>query len=152
MYASREEWTCLRRSSPGTKDLFRRGWVPALFPELQIPDDQIPLLLAKIGKEQYINHGGLVECAMFLNIIILCPIIYLDYVWCIKYQYIHKYMKIGKRNGKRKKKRDFLATGPGGFRPSRARAGGPARPASEGWHGDDAMGAGPRASEEGGQR
>jgi hypothetical protein len=33
----------------------------------------------------------------------LCPIIYLDYLWCIKYQYMHKYMKIGKRNGKRKK-------------------------------------------------
>jgi hypothetical protein len=55
------------------------GQVPALLPELQIPEDRIPLLLAKIGKEQYINHGGLVECAKFLNIIILCPIIYLDY-------------------------------------------------------------------------
>jgi hypothetical protein len=31
-------------------------------------------------------------------------------------------MEKGKRNGKRKKKRDFLATGLGGFRPSRARA------------------------------
>jgi hypothetical protein len=28
---------------------------------------------------------------------------------------MHKYMKIGKRNGKRKKKRDFLLTGPGGI-------------------------------------
>jgi hypothetical protein len=36
-----------------------------------------------------------------LDIIILCPIIYLDYFWCIKYQYMHKYVKIGKRNGKR---------------------------------------------------
>jgi hypothetical protein len=35
-----------------------------------------------------------------LNIIILCPIIYLDYFWCIKYQYMHLYMKIGKRKGK----------------------------------------------------
>jgi hypothetical protein len=33
--------------------------------------------------------------------------------WCIKYQYMHKYMKIGKRNGKRE--RDFLLAGPGGF-------------------------------------
>jgi hypothetical protein len=30
-----------------------------------------------------------------LNIIILCLIIYLDYFWCIKYQYMHLYMKIG---------------------------------------------------------
>jgi hypothetical protein len=45
------------------KDLFRRGQVPALLPELQIPEDRIPLLLAKIGNEQYINHGDLVGCA-----------------------------------------------------------------------------------------
>ena len=49
-----------------------------------------------------------------LNIIILCPIIYLDYFWCIEYQYMHKYMKIGKRNGKRKKKRNFPANWAGG--------------------------------------
>jgi hypothetical protein len=65
MYASREEWTCLRRSSPSTKDLFQRGRVPALLPKLQIPEGRIPLLLAKIGKEQYLNHGGLVKCANF---------------------------------------------------------------------------------------
>jgi hypothetical protein len=65
MYASREEWTCLRRSSPGTKDLFWRGRVPALLPELQILEDRIPLLLAKIGNEQYINHDDLVECDNF---------------------------------------------------------------------------------------
>jgi hypothetical protein len=47
------------------KDLFRRGRVPALLPKLQIPENQIPLLLAKIGNEQYINHGDLVECANF---------------------------------------------------------------------------------------
>jgi hypothetical protein len=47
------------------KGLFRRGRVPALLPELQFPKDRIPLLLAKIGNEQYINHGGLVECAKF---------------------------------------------------------------------------------------
>jgi hypothetical protein len=61
----KEEWTCLRRSSPGTKDLFRRGRVPTLLPELQILEDQIPLLLAKIGNEQYINHGDLVGCANY---------------------------------------------------------------------------------------
>jgi hypothetical protein len=37
--------------------------VPALLPELQFPEDRIPLLLAKIDNEQDINHGGLVECA-----------------------------------------------------------------------------------------
>jgi hypothetical protein len=63
---------------------------------------------------------------------------------------MHKYMKIGKRNGKRKKKRGFLLTGPRGIlaQPSagaRAGAGGPVSPPA----GDDTMGAGPRASEEG---
>jgi hypothetical protein len=47
------------------KDLFRRGRVPVLLSELQIPEDRIPLLLAKIGNEQYINHGDLVESANF---------------------------------------------------------------------------------------
>jgi hypothetical protein len=35
------------------------------------------------------------------------------------YEYI--YMKIGKRNGKRKKKRNSQLTGPGGFWPSERR-------------------------------
>jgi hypothetical protein len=38
------------------------------------------------------------------DIIILCPIIYLDYFWCIKYQYINIYIKIEKEKGKRKRK------------------------------------------------
>jgi hypothetical protein len=64
-----------------------------------------------------------VECAKFLNIIILCPIIYLDYFWCIKYQYMHMYMKIGKRNGKGKRKGISMLTRPGGdFGPARGRA------------------------------
>jgi hypothetical protein len=57
---------------------------------------------------------------------------------------------------KRKKKRDFLLTGPGGhFSPAecgRARACAsrrPSRPTSGGWRGDGAVGAGPCASEEG---
>jgi hypothetical protein len=47
---------------------------------------------------------------------------------------MHKYMKIGKRNGKRKKKRGFLLTGPGGnFGPvecgrAHTQAGGPVGP------------------------
>jgi hypothetical protein len=42
-----------------------------------------------------------------LNIIILCPIIYLDYFWCIKYQYMHLYMKIGKEKGEKEKGKGF---------------------------------------------
>jgi hypothetical protein len=38
----------------------------------------------------------------FLDIIILCPKIYLDYFLCIKYQYIYIYIKIEKEKGKRK--------------------------------------------------
>jgi hypothetical protein len=45
------------------KDLFRRGRVPALLPELQILEDRIPLPLANTDQEQYINHGDLVGCA-----------------------------------------------------------------------------------------
>jgi hypothetical protein len=71
-----------------------------------------------------------VECAKFLNIIIMCPIIYLDYFWCIKYQYMHMYMKIKKEMEKGKRKGFSLLTGPGGFRPSKgARARQVAQPA-----------------------
>jgi hypothetical protein len=86
-----------------------------------------------------------------LDIIILCPIIYLDYFWCIKYQYMHKYMKIGKRNGKRKRKRDFLLAGPGGRFSAQPSAGARAsRRPTNGVRGvDGAVGAGPHASEEG---
>jgi hypothetical protein len=64
---------------------------------------------------------------------------------------MNKYMKIGKRNGKRKKKRDFPANWAGGdfglAEPARRQAAQLGPPA-----GDDVVGAGPRASEEGGQR
>jgi hypothetical protein len=50
-----------------------------------------------------------------LNIIILCPIIYLDYFWCIKYQYMDFYMKIGKEKGEKKKEKGFWIAGPGGI-------------------------------------
>jgi hypothetical protein len=46
----------------------------------------------------------------FLDIIILCPKIYLDYFWCIKYQYIYIYIKKGKEKGKRKRKEISLAS------------------------------------------
>jgi hypothetical protein len=40
------------------------------------------------------------EVCQVLNIIILCHRKYLDYFWCIKYQHIYIYMKIGKEKGK----------------------------------------------------
>jgi hypothetical protein len=49
-----------------------------------------------------------------LDIIILCPKIYLDYFWCIKYQYIYIYIKIGKEKGKRKRKDISSASWAGG--------------------------------------
>jgi hypothetical protein len=84
----------------------------------------------------------LVGCANSYTLLFLCPIIYLNYFWCIKYQhiniyiYIYIYMKMGKRNGKRKKKREFMLAGPGGddFGPSRREragaAGGPLGPSA----------------------
>jgi hypothetical protein len=74
--ASREGWICLRRSFLGTKDLSRRGRVPALLPELQILEDRIPLPLTNTDKEQYINHGDLVGYANYYTFLFLCPIIY----------------------------------------------------------------------------
>jgi hypothetical protein len=74
------------------------------------------------------------EVCQVLNIIILCHIKYLDYFWCIKYQYKNIYVKMGKRNGKKKRKRISLLTGPEGeFGPTggaraATRAGGLARP------------------------
>jgi hypothetical protein len=87
-----------------------------------------------------------------LNIIFLCPIIYLDCFWCIKYQYMHFYMKIGKEKGENKKGKGFWIAGPGGFRPSRAQACGAAaewarRPTRRGDGAADAVGAGPHARE-----
>jgi hypothetical protein len=77
----------------------------------------------------------------------------LDYFWCIKYQHKNIYGKMGKRNGKKKRKRISLLTGPRGIlaQPG-ARAHGHAgrRPSSarqREWRGGDgAVGVGPRAS------
>jgi hypothetical protein len=73
---------------------------------------------------------------------------------------MHKYMKIGKRDGKKEKKSDFLLTGPGGGGISAQSSAGaracagrrPNRPTSGGRRGDGAVGAGPCASEEGERR
>jgi hypothetical protein len=43
-----------------------------------------------------------------LNIIILCLITYLDYFWCIKYKYMHLYMKIVKEKGEKEKGKRVL--------------------------------------------
>jgi hypothetical protein len=82
---------------------------------LQIPEDRIPLPLTNIDKEQYINHGDLVGCANYYTSLFLCPIIYLNYFWCIKYQHINIYMKMGKEMGKRKKEKGFQANGARGI-------------------------------------
>jgi hypothetical protein len=48
-----------------------------------------------------------------LDIIILCPKIYLDYFWCIKYLYIYIYRK--RKKEKEKEKRILQLAGPGGI-------------------------------------
>jgi hypothetical protein len=54
-----------------------------------------------------------------LDIIILCPKIYLDYFWCIKYQHIYIYIKIGREKEKEKEKRiPQLAEWGGDFGPA----------------------------------
>jgi hypothetical protein len=56
-------------------------------------------------------------------------------------------MKIGKRNGKRKKEREFSASWAGGISAQRARAGDPADPRRSGAARADVVGVGPRISE-----
>jgi hypothetical protein len=78
----------------------------------------------------------LVGCAISYILLFLCPIIYLNYFWCIKYQHIIIYMKMGKRNGKRKRKGNSCSLGrgvilahPGASARARA-AGGPLGPSA----------------------
>jgi hypothetical protein len=62
---------------------------------------------------------SLVVCAISYTLLFLCPIIYLNYFWSIKYHHINIYM--GKRNGKRKRKGFYCLLGQGGdFGPSEA--------------------------------
>jgi hypothetical protein len=93
----------------------------------------------------------LVGCAISYILLFLCPIIYLNYFWYIKYLHIIIYVKNGKRNEKIKRKRISCLAGPGGFRPTRARARRrPSWPSSEGGTaGDGAVARGPHASEGG---
>jgi hypothetical protein len=88
-----------------------------------------------------------------LDIIILCPIIYLEYFWCVKYQYIYIYINRKRKRKKEKEKGFPQLAGPGGnsAQPSagaRGRAGRrPTWPTSGGTaqrrRGDDAVGVGP---------
>jgi hypothetical protein len=91
----------------------------------------------------------IVGCAISYILLFLCPIIYLNYFWRIKYQHIIIYMKMGKRNGEKKKKREFLLAGPRGDfgPPGRERGRRPTRPIREGDGGGRCCGASPHVSE-----
>jgi hypothetical protein len=71
-----------------------------------------------------------VGCANYYTLLFLCPIIYLNYFWCIKYQHIIIYVKMGKRNGKRKKEKEFQVNRAGGIS---AWSGAGARAAAANW-------------------
>jgi hypothetical protein len=103
--------------------------------ELQIPEDRIPLPLTSTDKNNTSIMVTLVGCANSYTLLFLCPMIYLNYFWCIKYQHINIYMKMGKRNGEKRKGFSCLLGRSGGcFRPSRARARARARQAAHSAH------------------
>jgi hypothetical protein len=98
----------------------------------------------------------LVGCAISYILLFLCPIVYLNYFWCIKYQHIITYMKMGKRNGKRKRKGNSCLLGrgeilahPGASERARV-AGGPAGPSARKTVGDGAMARAHTSAREGG--
>jgi hypothetical protein len=81
--------------------------VPALLPELQIPEDRIPLPLTSIDKEQYINHGDLVGVCPLLYLIIFVSynLFKLFLVYKIStYKYI---CENGKKNWEKEKEKEF---------------------------------------------
>jgi hypothetical protein len=91
----------------------------------------------------------LVGCAISYILLFLCPVVYLNYFWCINYQHIIIYMKMGKE-----KEKGIPACWAGGrFRPTRARERArergrrPSRPISEGDGRGRRRGAGPHVSE-----
>jgi hypothetical protein len=88
----------------------------------------------------------LVGCANSYTLLFLCPIIYLNYFWCIKYQHINIYLKMGKEKEKGFPAR-WAGVGGGSAQPSAGAAGGPASPRRSGATRADVVGAGPRISE-----
>jgi hypothetical protein len=96
----------------------------------------------------------LVGCANSYTLLFLCPIIYLNYFWCIKYHHINIYIyENGKKKWEKKKKKGFPACWAGGnFNPpgrERARGRGrrPTWPISGGDGGERHHGVGPHVSE-----
>jgi hypothetical protein len=99
----------------------------------------------------------LVGCANSYTLLFLCPIIYLNYFWCIKYQHLNIYIYIyiydnGKKKWEKKKERVFLLAGPGEIlahpgASARGRGRRPTRPISGGDGGERRRGAGPHVSE-----
>jgi hypothetical protein len=85
----------------------------------------------------------LVGCANSYTLLFLCPIIYLNYFWCIKYQHTNIYIyENGKNKWEKKKKREFLLAGPGvilAHPDASARGRRPTRPISRETAGNDAV-------------
>jgi hypothetical protein len=83
------------------------------------------------------------------TLLFLCPIIYLNYFWCIKYQHIIIYVEMGKE----KRKGISCSLGRGVFSAQSSAsartgaAGGPTGPQRSGAEQADAVGAGPCVSE-----
>jgi hypothetical protein len=94
----------------------------------------------------------LVGCANAYTLLFLCPIIYLNYFWCIKYQHINTYVKMGKRNGKRKRKGFPASWAEGGIsaHAGASAAGGPAGPPARETAWDDDVARAHTSSREGG--
>jgi hypothetical protein len=91
-------------------------------------EDRILLPLTNIDKNNTSIMVTLVGCAISYILLFLCPIIYLNYFWCIKYQHINIYMKMGKRNGKRKRNGNSCSLGRGVILAHPGAAGGPLGP------------------------
>jgi hypothetical protein len=86
-----------------------------------------------------------VGCANYYTLLFLCPIIYLNYFWCIKYQYINIYIKWEKELEKGKEKGFSASWARGDFGPAERGRRRPTRLASGERRGDGAVGVGPHA-------
>jgi hypothetical protein len=61
-----------------------------------------------------------VGCANYYTLLLLCPIIYLNYFWCIKYQHIN-ICENWKKKWENEKEKEFQVNRARGVRPGRAR-------------------------------